>query len=68
MAKIQSNDRFGFIDSGDIQVSDILPQERIDTIMRVINMVGKEAGMTPIKNLCPPEVTYDEIRQVLLSC
>lgn len=57
-----------FIDSGDIQVSDILPQERIDTIMRVINMVGKEAGMIPIKNLCPPEVTYDEIRQVLLSC
>jgi uncharacterized protein YpbB len=56
-----------FVDSGDIQLSDILPQERIDIIKRVIKAVGTEEGKTPIKNLCPPDITYNEIDLVLFS-
>ena len=55
-----------FVQAGDIMLSDIISQEHIDTIRKVVQRVGKEEGMNPIKNLCPPEVTYDEIRLVLL--
>ena len=27
-----------------------------------IHMAGSEAGSTAIKTLCPPDITYDEIR------
>ena len=56
-----------FVESGDIQLSDIIPQERIDAILRVIRAVGTEEGKTPIKNLCPPDITYNEIDLVLFS-
>ncbi len=55
-----------FVQSGEITLSDIIPQERQDAIMKVIRRIGKEEGRTTIKNLCPPYVTYAEIELVLL--
>ena len=55
-----------FVQSGEITLSDIIPQERQDAIMKVIRRIGKEEGRTAIKNLCPPDVTYAEIELVLL--
>ena len=54
-----------FVNSGDINLLDILPQQHIEAIQRVVRMVGTEGNTTAIKALCPPEVTYDEIRLVL---
>ena len=54
-----------FIQSGDIMVSDLVPQAHIDAILKVIHTVGKEEGLTAIKNLCPPDVTFGEIKLVL---
>jgi hypothetical protein len=55
-----------FVESGDLSLSEIIPQERQDAIMKVIRRIGKEEGRTAIKNLCPPDVTYAEIELVLL--
>lgn len=47
---------------GDIPIDTILPIQHREKIERTIKNVGIESGMKPIKNLCPPEVTYAEIR------
>lgn len=47
---------------GDIPIDTILPIQHREKIERIIKNVGIESGMKPIKNLCPPEVTYTEIR------
>lgn len=47
---------------GDIPIDTILPIQHREKIERIIKNVGIESGMKPIKNLCPPEVTYAEIR------
>ena len=44
-------------------------QENVPTLLqaieRVVRMVGTSESTTAIKALCPPEVTYDDIRLVL---
>ena len=54
-----------FVASGDIILTDLLPQSHYDAIMKVINMVGRDESRTAIKNLCPAEVTWEEINLVL---
>ncbi|MCR5679796.1 MAG: helix-turn-helix domain-containing protein [Prevotella sp.] len=54
-----------YVDSGDIPFNDLVPPEHQQAIERVVGKIGIADGTTPIKNLCPPEVTYDEIRLVL---
>ncbi len=56
-----------FLDSGEITLDQIVHPDKIKAIKRVVNLVGTADGITPIKSLCPPEVTYDEIRIVLKS-
>lgn len=54
-----------FVMSGKIMISDILPEERHEAILKAIRLVGREEGKTAIKNICPPEVTYAEIELVM---
>lgn len=56
-----------FVESNTIPITDIIEPKRIQAINRIINMVGKDAGATAIKSLCPPDVTYEEIRLVMTS-
>jgi hypothetical protein len=56
-----------FVLSGEIMLSDLIPQERIDAILKVVHTIGKEESRTTIKNLCPPDVTYEDINLVLLA-
>ena len=56
-----------FVNSGEIQLPDILSAEHYDAIQKAISMVGTNEGRTAIKNVCPSEVTYDEINLVLLT-
>ena len=56
-----------FVESNTIPITDIIEPKRIQAINRIINMVGKDAGTTAIKSLCPPDVTYEEIRLVMTS-
>ena len=54
-----------YIPTGDISLDDLIPEEHQQTILRAIHMTGQEAGTTAIKNLCPPDISYDEIRLML---
>ena len=54
-----------FIDSDKISIQQVIEPERIRTIQRIIQMVGKDEGTTAIKALCPPDISYEEIRMVI---
>lgn len=54
-----------YVKSGEIPLNALLTPEHQQAIERVIRMVGDSGTTTAIKNLCPPEITYEEIRLVL---
>ena len=54
-----------YIDSGEVSFDDLVPTEHQQAIRRAIEKVGATGNTTEIKNLCPPDVTYYEIRLVL---
>ena len=55
-----------FIPTGEVTLSDLIPQEHQDAILKVIQTIGTGESKTAIKNLCPPEVTYQEV-EIMLS-
>ena len=55
-----------FIPTGEITLSDLIPPEHQEAILKVIQTIGTGEGKTAIKNLCPPEVTYQEV-EIMLS-
>ena len=54
-----------YLESGMIPFNALVPPEHQQAIERVVGKVGTDNGSTAIKNLCPPDITYDEIRLVL---
>ena len=54
-----------FLPTGEITLSELVPPEHQDAILKVIQTIGKGESKTAIKSLCPPEVTYQEIELVL---
>ena len=54
-----------YVDSGEVSFDDLVPVEHQQAIERIVRKIGTDNGSTAIKNLCPPDVTYDEIRMVL---
>ena len=54
-----------YIPTGDISIDDLIPADHQQAILRAIRMAGSDANSTAIKTLCPPDVTYDEVRLVL---
>ena len=54
-----------YVESGDIPFSDLVSSAHQQTIENIVRKVGTSDGLTPIKNLCPPDITFDEIRLVL---
>ena len=54
-----------FLPTGEVSLSELVPPEHQDAILKVIQTIGKGETKTAIKGLCPPEVTYQEIELVL---
>ena len=54
-----------YIDSGQVDLDDLVPSEHQQAINAAIRKVGTANGATPIKMLCPSDVSYDEIRFVM---
>jgi uncharacterized protein YpbB len=54
-----------YVDSGEVDFDDLVSREHQLIIAKVIRKIGTTEGTTPIKNLCPPDITYDEIRLML---
>lgn len=47
---------------GEIPMETLLPAKHRETIERLLKNIGLENGTKPIKELCPPEISYAEIR------
>ena len=54
-----------YVDTGEVPFSDLVSPEHQQAIGRIVRMVGTADGVTPIKALCPPDVTFAEIRLVM---
>lgn len=56
-----------YVPSGEVKLDDLVLPEHQQAILAVIKKIGTTNGTTAIKNLCPPDVSYDDIRMVC-SC
>lgn len=54
-----------YVDTGAVDFNDLVSQEHQQAIERAIQEAGTDNGSTAIKRLCPPDVTFDEIRLIL---
>ena len=54
-----------YVDTGAVDFNDLVSQEHQQAIERAIKKAGTDNGSTAIKRLCPPDVTFDEIRLIL---
>ena len=54
-----------YVNSGQVAFDSLVPPEHQRNISAVIQRIGTADGTTAIKNLCQPDVTYDEIRLML---
>lgn len=50
---------------GKIDVTRVVSPEHREAIERAARQVGTDGGLTPIKELCPPDVQWEELRLVL---
>ena len=54
-----------YITTGDISIDGLIPADHQQSILRAIRMAGSDANTTAIKTLCPPDITYHEVRLML---
>jgi hypothetical protein len=54
-----------YVDSGEVDFDDLVSRDHQLIIANVIRKIGASHGTTAIKSLCPPDITYDEIRMML---
>ena len=54
-----------YVSAGKVPMSELVSDEHYKAIMSVVSKIGTADGTTAIKSLCPPEVSYEEIRLVL---
>ena len=54
-----------YIETGEIALEELVPPEHISIIRKAIQQAGTADGRGAIKALCPDDVTYDEIDNVL---
>lgn len=55
------------VEEGRLKIEQVIAPERRQKIEKVVRAVGLDNGLTPIKNLCPPDVGWDELRMVIAN-
>lgn len=54
-----------YIQKGEIQIEHVIDKKKINAIKRIAKAVGKDSGMKTIKELCPSDITYNDILLVM---
>lgn len=54
-----------YVSSGQVDFNDLVTRDHQLLISKAIRQAGASSGAAAIKALCPPEVTYDEVRLML---
>ena len=52
------------METGDIQLEDLVDKEKICLIRKAMAK-AEEPGLKSVKQLCPDEISYEEIRMVV---
>ena len=55
------------VGEGRLKIEQVITPERRQKIEKVVRAVGLDNGTTAIKNLCPPDVGWDELRMVIAT-
>ena len=50
-----------------LKIEQVIPVERRQKIEKIVRAVGLDNGLTPIKNLCPPDVGWEELKLVIAA-
>ena len=53
-----------YVETGELKVPDIIGKEKYDIINKAVNKLGTSQGMKVIKDICPEDVDYGEIRMI----
>ena len=53
------------VGEGRLKIEQVITPERRQKIEKVVRTVGLDSGLTPVKNLCPPDVGWDELHMVI---
>ena len=53
------------VGEGRLKIEQVITPERRQKIEKIVRAVGLDNGLTPIKNLCPPDVGWDELHMVI---
>ncbi len=61
------NHLFELAEKGEVDISEVIDPHHIAIIRQAISRIGLEGGMKSIKEICPEEVSYAEIRYVVQS-
>lgn len=54
-----------FIATGELNISQFMPREKAETIMKAIKQTGQVHAIKPIKDLLPDDVSYGEIKMAM---
>ena len=54
-------------EQGEVDINDVVDPHHIAIIRQAISRIGLEGGMKPIKEGCPDDITYAEIRFAIQS-
>lgn len=54
-----------FIQKGDILLEDVVDTKKVNIIKRIAKAVGDVSSLKPIKELCPSDITYNDILMVV---
>ena len=55
------------VGEGQLKIEQVIAPERREKIEKVVRAVGLDNGLTPIKNLCPEDVGWEELRMVVAN-
>lgn len=53
-----------YIETGELNVTDVIGKEKYNIINKAVNKIGTSQGLKPIKDICPEDVDYGEIRMI----
>ena len=56
-----------YVAEGTLPVSDFVSSSKCGAIREVISRIGTLSGLAPIKEACPDNITYEEIKMVIAS-
>jgi uncharacterized protein YpbB len=56
-----------YVAEGTLPVSDFVSSSKCGAIREVVSRIGTLSGLAPIKEACPDNITYEEIKMVIAS-